>query len=316
MIAINSKYYKDAYDKIDRVISSYDQYRKIKGIAMFSDGNLYDDTINHKGRVTFINSDDITYTLQIMLEVLRNKNETARIINQEILFDNKLISHPLYKEETNFITALSDPILGTKCPLIVVDNNINDIINKLIPDLKIIQKKKSKRSICTGYSVINCNEIKDISDTDENNYTTTLSAIGDLMIKLLHKDYSDTYILINSTNSNIEKLCTSIDGIYYLNLRNTIIKDNKKLLAIMIDKLNCATVKFDSKKMEEIIPTEALNQINPMSLSSLIKDAYGRAIVECKVDRSDLCDCFYENLKKVYDQLYSNINNNNIPKFA
>nr|DAE84706.1 MAG TPA: ATPase [Caudoviricetes sp.] len=316
MIAINSKYYKDAYDKIDRVISSYDQYRKIKGIAMFSDGNLYDDTINHKGRVTFINSDDITYTLQIMLEVLRNKNETARIINQEILFDNKLISHPLYKEETNFITALSDPILGTKCPLIVVDNNINDIINKLIPDLKIIQKKKSKRSICTGYSVINCNEIKDISDTDENNYTTTLSAIGDLMIKLLHKDYSDTYILINSTNSNIEKLCASIDGIYYLNLRDTIIKDNKKLLASMIDKLNCATVKFDSKKMEEIIPTEALNQINPMSLSSLIKDAYGRAIVECKADRSDLCDCFYENLKKVYDQLYSNINNNNIPKFA
>lgn len=312
MIAINTKYYKDAYDKIDRIVSSYDTYRKIKGIAMFSDGNSYDNTINRKGRITFINSTDITYTLQVMLEVLRNRNESARIINQEIMFENTLLSHPLYKNDTTFIKAIGDPMLGINCPMIIVDNIVNDIINKAISDLTIIQKKNSKRCIYLGYSSGNGGDERDINDTDKDNYTNTLSAIGDLILNLLGKDYSDTYFLVNTSNNNLENICKSIEGIYYVDLRKIVNKDAKKLLSDMIDMLNDSHIEYDSKRIDSIMSTDILNKMNPMSLSILIKDAYSRAIVNCKKDKCDLNNKFYDVLKEKYTQSY---NSDNFPMF-
>lgn len=311
MISINTKYYKDAYDKIDRIVSSYDTYRKIKGIAMFSDGNSYDNTINRKGRITFINSTDITYTLQVMLEVLRNRNESARIINQEIMFENKLLSHPLYKEDTTFIKAIGDPILGTNCPMIIVDNIVNDIINKTISDLAIIQKKNSKRCIYLGYNNSGGDE-RDINDTDKDNYTNTLSAIGDLILNLLGKDYNDTYFLVNTNDNNLETICKNIDGIYYVDLRQIVNKDAKKLLSHMIGMLDDSHIKYDSDKVDSIISIDTLNKMNPMTLSILIKDAYSRAIIDCKKDKCDLNDKFYNVFKEIYMQSY---NSDNFPMF-
>ena len=307
LIAIDSKYYKESYKVLDKAISSYDTYRKIKGLTMFTNGNQYDTTINSKGRVTLVNSADITYTLQVLLEVLHSMSLSARIIDQEMLFDTHLISHPLYKDETTFLKAISDPILGIKCPLIILDNNINDIINKIIPDLNIIYSKTSKKDIFVYHP--NSDSIKhDINDTDDNNFTTTMSVVGEMLLSIINKDYSDVYILVNVSGANsntLDNLCKSLDNIYYINLQDIVkVEDRKNLLRNMIKQLNDSSIVFDSKKLNGIIDknTESFKRINPMNLSSIVKNAYIRAITECKEDKSDIVDKFYETLTMLYNR--------------